>query len=175
MPKQYILSCILLTGCLWASRVLAQQSSPDSAAIPPFLIALENGVHFSKAQLKPDKPFLLVYFSPTCEHCQHFGQALSARIDQFKGAQIVMITFRPLNEVTDFARTCHLQHTPVLLGSEGIRFEVQKYYNINRFPFVAAYNRHGKLTGIYRDPPDLDRLRKDLFGKSTKTVVQKKS
>ena len=31
------------------------------------------------------------------------------------------------------------------MGSEGYTFIVQKYYGVQRFPFVAMYNRSGKL------------------------------
>ena len=66
MVKQYALRYLLLIGFLWTGRVLAQKPGGDSTRIPAFLIALENGVHFSNTDLKPDKPLLLVYFSPTC-------------------------------------------------------------------------------------------------------------
>lgn len=138
----------------------------DSAHIPNFTIVLPDGRHLTKADLNPHKPVMIVYYSPTCEHCQHFGQALASHIDQFKGVQIVMVTFRPLNEVTDFTRICHLEHSGAYIGSEGLTWVVQHHYNIVNFPFVAVYDKYGKLGGIFRyDPIDLDQVRRGLFGR----------
>jgi hypothetical protein len=160
----YFAALVLLS--LGSGTMALGQNAPgaDTASIPNFTIVLANGQHVKKTDLKPHTPLMIVYYSPTCEHCQHFGQDLAAHIDQFKGAQIVMVTFRPLNEVSDYARICHLEHSPALIGSEGLTFVVQKHYSIQRFPFIAIYDRHGRLAGIYRDPPDLATLRLGLFG-----------
>ncbi|HTJ12867.1 MAG TPA: redoxin domain-containing protein [Dinghuibacter sp.] len=137
----------------------------DSAHIPDFMIALADGKHLTRADLDKSKPVMIVYYSPTCDHCQHFGQDLAAHIGEFKGVQIVMVTFRPLNEVQDFIRITHLTGSGALIGSEGLRWTVQHHYNITTFPFVAAYDRHWKLRGVFRYPPvDLSTLRRDLLG-----------
>jgi fructan beta-fructosidase len=148
------------------------QPSPgtDTAHIPEFSIELSNGQHFTKAGLQPHKPVMIVYFSPNCEHCQHFGQDLAAHMDLFKGVQIVMVTFRPVSEVSDYVRVCHLEHAPVFIGSEGLTFVVQRHYSVQRFPFIAAYERNGRLGGIFRDPPDLALLHSSLFGHSAGVV-----
>jgi cytochrome oxidase Cu insertion factor (SCO1/SenC/PrrC family) len=164
------LMMVLVLVC-YGTRALAQNPplgvppGTDSAHIPNFTIVLADGRHFTKADLNPHKPVMIVYYSPTCEHCQHFAQALASHIDQFKGVQIVMVTFRPLNEVKDFTRIGHLEHTGAYVGSEGLTWVVQHHYNIVNFPFVAVYDKYGKLGGIFRnDPIDLNLLRHGLFG-----------
>lgn len=166
------LAALLLLGCRTTAQVPpAAAPGTDSAHIPQFTIVLASGRHFTKADLDPHKPVMIVYYSPTCEHCQHFGQDLAAHIDQFKGVQIVMVTFRPLNEVAEYARICHLEHSGAYVGSEGLTWVVQHHYNVVNFPFVAAYDKQWRLTGIFRDPPiDLTLLRRDLFGRSAGKV-----
>ena len=49
-------------------------------------------------------------------------------------------------------------HQNIKVGSEGYTFVVQKYYNIQRFPFVAEYDKTGRLKKIIRgdvDPEDI--------------------
>ncbi|TDX00602.1 TlpA family protein disulfide reductase [Dinghuibacter silviterrae] len=167
---------LLIALLLWAGKGLAQMPPPeapvaDSTMIPNFTIVLADGRHVTKGDLDPHKPVMIVYYSPTCEHCQHFGQDLAAHIGEFKGAQIVMVTFRPLNEVKDFENICHLEHSGVYVGSEGLTWVVQHHYNITNFPFVAVYNKDWKLKGVYRNPPiHLSLLRRGLFGKTSRNV-----
>jgi hypothetical protein len=158
---------------LWALLALApQQPGADSAQIPDFDISLVDGAHFKKSDLKAHTPVMIVYYSPTCEHCQHFGQTLADHIGRFKNAQIVMVTFRPVNEVADFTRICHLNGTPAIIGTEGLTFLVQHHYAVQRFPFVATYDKHGHLSGIFRDPPAMDTLVQSLFGKGSPGEVK---
>jgi hypothetical protein len=165
--------CFLLSIALWVSAAVSAQAPPaaaavpgaDSAHIPDFMIALADGRHLSRADLDKTKPVMIVYYSPTCDHCQHFGQDLAAHMAEFKNVQIVMVTFRPLNEVQDFIRITRLGGSGAYIGSEGLRWTVQHHYNITTFPFVAAYDKHWKLKGVFRSPPvDLDVLRRDLLG-----------
>src|SRR4051812_3473123 len=39
-------------------------------SIPPFSIQMPDSSWFSKVKLKPNKPTLILYFSPDCGHCQ---------------------------------------------------------------------------------------------------------
>lgn len=172
--RSLLLSIALLLAAAGAVSAQSYSKTPpaagvtpgaDSAHIPDFMIALADGKHLTRADLDKTKPVMIVYYSPTCDHCQHFGKDLAAHIGEFKGVQIVMVTFRPLNEVQDFIRITNLGESGAYIGSEGLRWTVQHHYNITTFPFVAAYDRHWKLKGIFRYPPvDLDVLRRDLLG-----------
>jgi hypothetical protein len=63
--------------------------------------------------------------------------------------QIIMISYLPLNEVKQFDDEFHLSSYPnIKVGTEGYTFIVQKYYNVQRFPFVVEYNKAGKLSKI---------------------------
>ena len=166
--KVFLLSIALAIGATVTAQVPpAPGAAPgsDSTHIPDFMIALADGRHFTRADLDKTKPVLIVYYSPTCDHCQHFGQDLAAHLKDFKGVQIVMVTFRPLNEVQDFIHITHLAGSGAYIGSEGLRWTIQHHYNITNFPFVAAYDKHWTLRGIFRNPPvDLAALRRDLLG-----------
>lgn len=114
--------------------------------IPPFHIALTDSSYFSSKQLKKNKPLLLVYFSPECDHCKKFTDSLVANINSFKNIQIVMMSYFSLNEIKKFERNYRLAtFTNIKTGTEGYTFKVLKFYNISRFPFVAVFNSKGIL------------------------------
>jgi thioredoxin-related protein len=137
---------VLLAGFMCVS-LFAQQTKKTTIA--PFKIKLVNGKEFTYNQLAKDKATVLVYFSPTCEHCKHFTEAMLKRKKELADKQIVMISYLPLNEVKKFDDEYHLSSKPnIKVGTEGYTFIVQKYYNVERFPFVAEYDKKGKLTQI---------------------------
>jgi hypothetical protein len=160
-------TAIAVLGCLlWSVVVSAQQSSPGVDTIPPLRITLVGGKVFTKGQLRPHTPLMIVYFSPDCDHCQHFAQALAPHLDQFKGTQIVMVTFLPVEKLVNFAKAYHLDKPFITIGTEGFSFIVRDYYHLQNFPFIALYDKHGKLAGIYREPPaDISLLSNGLFRK----------
>ena len=117
--------------------------------IAPFKIRLTNGDGYTFEQLKKDKPVILIYFLPTCDHCKTFAEAMLRRIDKLSSDQLVMISYEDIKEVKAFDDSYKLSgHRNIKVGSEGYTFVVQKYYNIQHFPFVAEYDKNGKLKKI---------------------------
>jgi hypothetical protein len=60
-----------------------------------------------------------------------------------------MISDEHINEVKKFDDAYKLSSNANFnVGSEGYTFVVQKYYNIQRFPFVVEYDKKGKLAKV---------------------------
>jgi thiol-disulfide isomerase/thioredoxin len=128
-----------------------QGFAQSNSSIAPFKIRLTNGRGYTYQQLPKNKPVILVYFSPTCEHCKVFTENMLKRMDKFNDVQLVMMSYEDIKEVKSFDDIYKLSnHQNIKVGSEGYTFVVQKYYNIQRFPFVAEYDKYGKLKKIIR-------------------------
>lgn len=123
------------------------QNSNNSIA--PFKIRLTNGDGYTYNQLVKNKPVILIYFSPTCEHCKAFTESMLKRINKLNNNQLVMISYVDIKEVKAFDDAYKLSsHQNIKIGSEGYTFVVQKYYHIQHFPFIAEYDKNGKLKKI---------------------------
>lgn len=132
---------IVLSLCL--VTVFAQQ---NNTGIAPFKITLSNGKTFTYKQLKPNTPTVLIYFSPTCDHCKEFTKELLTYQKQLLNKQIVMVGYEPVAKVKEFDSSYQVSSKPNFkIGTEGYTFIVQKYYSVQRFPFVAMYNKQMKL------------------------------
>ncbi|WP_169818777.1 TlpA family protein disulfide reductase [Niabella ginsenosidivorans] len=111
-----------------------------------------DGTGFTYQQIEKNRPLLLIYFSPTCDHCKEFVAALLQNRNRWKDKQVVLISYEHIREVKAFADSYHLSAYPnIKIGSEGYTFVVQQYYQIQRFPFVALFSRQGKLIKIISD------------------------
>jgi len=124
---------------------MAQQSKN----IAPFKIRLTNGEVFSYKDMKKNTPTVLIYFSPSCEHCNDFTKELVKHGSELKNKQVIFITYLSLEETLAFDKLYNLSSRPYFkIGSEGYTFVVQKYYNIQKFPYIVLYDKQQKLVKI---------------------------
>ncbi len=135
--------CAIVFAVILYGSVFAQQTK---SSIAPFSIVMLNGKTYTYKELKKNVPTVLVYFSPTCEHCQAFTKELLKHDEELKNKQIVMVTYQPVKEMKPFDSTFHISSKHYIkMGTEGYTFVVQKWYGVQRFPFVAMYNKEMKL------------------------------
>lgn len=131
--------------------------------VPPFDIELSNSKHFKAAELKREAATVIIYFDPTCEHCKAFTADMLKHYKEFDNTQIIMITYTPVSQVVKFEGDFSLMNYPTIkVGTEGETFAVQRFYNVQRFPFIALYDNSGILTAYYREPTTVQTILKQL-------------
>src|ERR1700760_422134 len=97
MKKLLILfSLIIAAGC---SRAQETVDTRNIQNIPPFKILRTDSTWFTVANLKKNKPVMIIYFAPDCSHCQHMVYDMEPKMKQLAGVQIVMVTFTEFNRL----------------------------------------------------------------------------
>ncbi|MCH5597378.1 peroxiredoxin family protein [Niabella ginsengisoli] len=122
-----------------------QQNTPPPAVL---LLADSTTKWNLKAKLEKEKPLLIMFFSPECDHCQHETEALIKNINKFKGIQIVMATTRPLWEMKAFAQKYGLNKHGITVGKD-IAYVIPSYYEMKNLPYLAFYNKDKKLISTF--------------------------
>jgi len=146
-----IAMCLLL--------IISQNAFSQKNKLPAFQIIQANGKLFRAQDLPMGKPIIIIYFSPDCEECQRFTEAMLLRMDDFWKASITMITYLPVSNVAQYVTKYKLNIYPnIFVGTEGNSFIVRYYYNIIRFPFIALYNKNGDLIMIWDKEENIDDL-----------------
>lgn len=150
---------VLLAFIVAAGYSHAQSYTPPPA-IPPYRILNTDSVYVTPANLKTHKPVMIIYFQPDCSHCQHLMYEMKPKMNAFKDVQIVMITFvKELKLIRVFSRDFDLAKYPnITIGTEGYTYTVLKYYNIGTTPYIAIYDKNGKLAKAYEKAPSVDEL-----------------
>ena len=134
----------------------------QSGKVPPFRMVLPDGRVFGAEDLPLGKPIIILYFSIDCDDCLQTIMNMLARIDEFNAASIAMITFFPIESVSDFVTDFYLEnYSNIYVGTEGTSFFVRNYYNISELPFIALYTKEGNLVKSYYES-DLDDLAEQL-------------
>lgn len=139
------------------------QSKSKTDKIAPFSIKLADGKTFTPAELKKG-PVILIYFSPDCEHCQHFTKEM---VDNYQtlltDKQVVMVTYLPVDDVKRFEDMFELQNFKnIVVGTEEKTFVVRNYYKVTRFPFVIMYNKLGKQVKTFASGPSFTEVYKTI-------------
>lgn len=149
----FLFSLIIAAGC---SR--AQNNVP--LTIPPYHILTTDSVYETPANLKKNKATMIIYFAPDCSHCQHLMYDMKPQMQAFKKIQVVMITFaEPLKASQVFYRDFELKKYPnFTVGTEGYTYVVQKYYQVKTTPYIALYDKNGKLIKAWEKAPKVDEL-----------------
>ena len=151
------LSLVLFLGI---SYCLQAQPKPISKTFPVFSLKLTDSGTFKSSSIKKGAPAIVIYFSPTCDHCQVFISGILKNIQSFKNYKIVLVTYVDVAEVKKFEDDYHLKnYKNIIAGTEGTGFTVRYFYNVGTFPFTALYNKNLDLVSIYRQPPTLDKLK----------------
>ena len=130
-----------------------------SQSLPPFKMYRSDKTIFNAAELPKTKPVVLIYFDPDCEHCQILMKEFFQKIDAFKNVEILMVTFKPIEEVAAFEKLNHTQkHSNIIVGTEGLGFYLRNYYGLVTMPFTALYDKKGHLNYSYRKETLVDDL-----------------
>ena len=133
---------------LLSVNCMAQQAIEK---IPSFRMVLTDGSFFSTDDLKKDRPVILIYFAPDCDHCKALMKEFFKRVDDFRKADVMMITFKPLREVTPFINEYKInQYKNIRVGTEVPVYFIRYHYNLTNTPFTALFNPKGQLICSYR-------------------------
>ncbi|HNP20496.1 MAG TPA: thioredoxin domain-containing protein [Panacibacter sp.] len=154
----------LLLSILLLSLMHADAQKHDTKKmVPPFDIELTNSKHFKANELKKEIPVIIIYFDPTCEHCHAFTGEMLKHYKEFGNTQIVMISYTPVAQVVKFEADFSLMNYPTIkVGTEGESFVVQRFYGVQKFPFIALYDKTGLITAYHRTPTTVDVVLKEL-------------
>lgn len=134
-------------------------------SLPDFKMKLSNGTIFSSTQLSHEKPVILIYFAPDCEHCEALMKQIMSQINTFKNTQMVLVTFEPVQVLSPFEKKFQTaKYSNIKVGSEVQPLFLQKEYQLQHTPFTALFDKHGKLIVSYKDYTPLNDLIKKLKG-----------
>lgn len=156
--KSFFLSvCLLVLFCCSSfSQSVVEKSL---SAIPVFRMLLTNGQYFSSAEIQKNKPFVLIYFAPDCDHCLVLMDKLFKKVHHLDKASVVMITFKSPQEVSGFEKKYNTaKYSNIKVGTEGTTYVVRNYYNLQKTPFTAIYDKKGMLAFSYKDETPVDEM-----------------
>jgi cytochrome oxidase Cu insertion factor (SCO1/SenC/PrrC family) len=158
--KNWLLACLAF---LFFSPSFSQAELPpykQKNKIPDFEIETVNKGVFTSSKLKKNVPVLIMFFSPGCDHCIHQFEDMKKRMNQLKKYQIVMATFQPIEELAEFDKKYQISRYPNIVTGRDTKYFFPPFYEISNFPYMAFYDKNGKLITTYEGNLSVDNMLK---------------
>jgi AhpC/TSA family. len=154
--------CFLLIVLVFLARYGTAQQDTTAPykrfpTVPPISILQPDSSTLTKDKLK-HQPTIIMYFSPDCDHCQHQWEDMKKAMDKLKKFQIVMITHQPFEMMVDFYRKQGIANYSNVKMGRDTRFVLPPFYRIQSLPFMALYDRNGKLVTTFHGNVKVDKL-----------------
>ena len=87
---------------------------------------------------------------------------MKKRMNEFKKYQLIMPTFQPIEELAEFNKKYELQKHPNIITGRDENYFFPPYYEISNFPFLAFYDKNGKLLGVHEGNLSVDKILKNF-------------
>ena len=143
-----ILLALLLLAChpRWRESV----SAPYDHLPALHILLTDSTTVFSTTTVVQDRPTIIFYFDPTCEHCQYMASYLMAHRNALTQVNLVFVSTEPPTATRTFIQQQKLpMNQNITIGSD-YRYELFNEYKIVSFPEFIIYNHHQELTKVYR-------------------------
>ena len=120
--------------------------------IPPFkILKVDSANFFTRDDLKKNRLTLVMFFSPSCEHCKHQTEDIIAAPEEFKDVEIVMATYQPFAEMKEFYTYYRIaDHPNIKLGRDEKYVLPGFYSNMQSLPYLALYDKKGNLITTFQ-------------------------
>ncbi|HEX5152898.1 MAG TPA: thioredoxin domain-containing protein [Parafilimonas sp.] len=134
----------------------------DSLHIPEFTVLKTDSSYTNDKIIPKDKPVVIIYFSPSCGHCQLTADEYSKKMQDMKDIYFVWVSYYPLPEIKEFAKNFNLQQFNNITIGRDENYTIPSYYRVKFTPFMAIYNKEHHLIKTYQQGTDADTLIKLL-------------
>ena len=147
MKKIFLLPALLFFGfSLFSQEDSTAPVYQRFPTIPQFTVyKAPDSTAFSRDDLQKRKPVVFMVFSPDCEHCQHETELLLADIKKFKGAQIVMVTYLPYDEMMAFYKHYDLAKYSEITVARDTKFFFPVFFKVRNLPSIYVYDKKGNF------------------------------
>ena len=156
--KNWILLFVLAIS---VKGTMAQSDTPAYKrfpTIPPISLIQIDSTMLTKENLKKHQATMIMYFSPSCEHCQHQMDDMVKHMDQLKKIQIVMVTYQPFEEMVEFYKNYNIASYPNIKLGRDAKFVLPPFYHIQSLPFMALYDKKGSFITTFEGNVKIDKL-----------------
>ncbi|NCI47226.1 peroxiredoxin family protein [Sediminibacterium soli] len=156
MKKAFVFLIVSLCS-MAVSAQTAEQDAPykKDPTIPAFNILLSDSTWYTANMLPAaDKyPYVVImYFSPTCGHCQVAAKDIVTHMDSLRQVFFVFVSYNPPNEINEFSQVYGLNTLPNVRIGRDPRYFVPAFYRVESTPFTAVYDQKRRLIRVF-DPP----------------------
>jgi len=144
-----ILFLFVLTSVSGQAQIDTTPPFKRNPILPPFeLLQLDSSI-FTKNRVEKKHKTMLMFFSPTCEHCKHQTEDMIKAMDSLKDIEIIMATYQPMEEIRQFYEKYHLSKYKNIKVGRDTKYFFPPFYRMRNMPYLALYNKKGNFITFF--------------------------
>jgi len=150
MKRFLLLSIMLLTsiGSILVFITIKKKSSRES--LPNFSFQLIDSITvFNTKYIERGMPFVIMYFSPDCEHCQEQTEEILQNIIHFKNTKVYLLTSDPFERLKIFYNYYKLYNYQNIVLGRDFEFYIFRHFKPSSTPFIVIYDKVAKLSAVF--------------------------
>lgn len=163
--KKILFVCALV----FSLKAFAQQVAPapitfrNYTAFPAYpLLALDSSKINSVSVARKKAPVVIMYFSPTCGHCQHQAEEITSHMKTFKDVQFLMVSSYSIPELRQFVKDYGIARFGNIAVASDPTFSMGQFFDLKSLPGIFVYNRQGQYQAHFDTNVAADLLAKAI-------------
>lgn len=134
----------VLAGFFLFQNVSGQINFKTFPTLPAYKLVNSNGETFTSTSVqRKNVPTVVVYFSPTCSHCQHQAEDITSNMTQFKEAQFLFVTSYPAADTKPFLNQYAIEKFKNIAFGYDSTFAMGQFFLLESLPGVYIYDKKG--------------------------------
>lgn len=162
--KKYALLFISIAFALFSQ---AQGYNPSEAPykkdshLPEFRILKADSTWFTDQLIPQDKPVIIMYFNPDCEHCQKEAEVLVRNREILDSAFLLLASYDSPEDIGHFVKRYKLDQFRYMAAGRDADYYLPTFFKVEKTPFIAVYSRYHRFVKAFTDgayPEELSQL-----------------
>lgn len=127
--------------------------------VPSYKILLMDSSTFAyKYQLKKNRPVVVIWFNPDCEHCQQETKWITDSMKLLKNIQFIFASYSKFEELKKFYNEYGLSKFENIIYGRDVQYQLPRFYELKYTPYVAAYDKDWKLIRVFEGGTTVEKL-----------------
>lgn len=149
MNKFNSYSFAFLLLLLGFSSVKAQEG--DRAKLPFFKVAATSGMTISPELLPKNRPVIVFYFDPDCDHCEQQATWVKEQINRFNGVSLVWISWGEMDAIKGFQEKHFADvNKRDMVFTKDTEYNMDNWFGYSEVPSVYVYNQRWERTASFK-------------------------
>lgn len=156
---------IVATFCfflfLFFSAFLGCKSYSSGLKMAEFSFIDLDDKPFTQQDLRQEKPTAMLFFNPTCEHCQDEADSLTRRAADLRGVNIVWVAVAGKSEMKTFDSTYHLTFNEMKIVRDTAK-KAGKLFGVKDVPSILLFDAQRNLVAKYAGTLNASKILSEL-------------
>jgi peroxiredoxin len=160
MYRIFIPKALLALALVGFTSLLHAQTQPQTKAqLPAFSFKLaDTGKLITQKSLKPNMHTLVIFFDPSCDHCELQAEWIKEALSRFGNTQFLWVSTATPKEIQAFRDKFFKGVTVPMYWAQDSEYRVDEYFGYTTVPSIYVYNTQNALRVTYRNEVAVDMI-----------------